>query len=109
MKGAPLMLVLLVACAVSAVAPPEPKQERKRDPKPDNDNERHCRGYCDTVSRCEPEHEFGDCPSDCARLLADPELSAVSGFTAAHVRCWSEATTCELAIACDDVAEGDRK
>lgn len=109
MRGAPLMLVLLVACAVSTTLPPEPGPERRPEPKPDPDDEGHCRGYCEAVTRCQPEHEYGNCPSDCDRLLADAELSEVSGFSRAHVRCWAEAESCALAAACDDAVEGDRK
>jgi hypothetical protein len=69
-----------------------------------------CRGYCEAVGRCEPEHEFGDCAGDCVRLLSDVEASEVSGFTRAHVRCWSAAPTCALAATCDaPAAEGEGK
>ena len=94
-------VALLLACPASSPAPREPERETAPTA--------HCSGYCVTVTRCEPEHEYGNCPSDCDRLLADPELSVVSGFTAAHVRCWSEAESCALAAACDDAVEGDRK
>lgn len=102
--------VLMVACAVSSTPPTEPRPERKPEPQPGpGEVGRHCRGYCALVERCEPEHEFGNCPSECNRLLADPELAEVSGFTPEHVRCWSEAQSCALAAACDDTPEGDRE
>lgn len=68
-----------------------------------------CHGYCATILRCWPEFAYAECEADCLRLLADPEGSAVSGFTPALVQCWSVATTCKLAAACDAAAEGERK
>ena len=103
-----LVALLLVACPTSSpVQPPAPAAlpsppERKT---PATD---HCRGYCDAVQRCVPEFAYPGCESDCRRLLAGREESAVSGFTPSLARCWSEAQSCELAAACD-MAEGDRK
>lgn len=68
-----------------------------------------CHGYCATLDRCWPEEAYPECEADCLQLLADPEASAVSGFTPALIQCWSAATDCQLAAACDAAAEGDRK
>lgn len=88
--------LLLVGCP----SPPEPPPALPVPTDP-------CPGYCDAVRRCEPQYAYAGCEHDCRALLVDPEASAVSGITPALVRCWSEATSCELAAACD-AAEGDR-
>lgn len=102
MTRAILALGLLLGCAAGSTPsrPPEPEPAAPAD---------HCGGYCAAVLRCQPEHYFTECPNDCRSLLADREATAVSGITAALVRCWAEATSCELAVTCDAVAEGEGK
>jgi hypothetical protein len=106
-------LILAVLCSVACNAPaplpaPAPPPAPPELPAPPAPAEQ-CRGYCATITRCWPEFAYAECDADCLQLLSNPEASAVSGFTPALVQCWSVATSCQLAAACDAAAEGERK
>lgn len=105
MTRATLALVLLLGCTPTAV----PSREASPAPPSNGALIDDCLGYCETVRRCQPDFHYPECPSDCRTLLADPEAAAVSGITAALVRCWAQARTCDLAVTCDSVAEGEGK
>lgn len=96
MKPAALALLLL-SCSTSSPAPRE--LEPASAPAP------HCRAYCAAVLRCAPDFYYVECPADCAELVSDPQRSAVSGLTAAVVRCWATAPSCDRAIECDAQAK----
>lgn len=106
----------LVACWYGtrppADVPPPPAATPELAPLPHELQEppaERCHGYCATLRKCWPEEAYPECEADCLQLLADPEASSVSGFTPALIQCWSVATDCQLAAACDAAAEGDRK
>lgn len=108
------LALVMVACwygvRPSADVPrPAPTELAPLPPELEEPPARRCHGYCATIDRCWPEDSYPECEADCLQLLADPEASAVSGFTPALVQCWSAATNCQLAAACDAAADGDRK
>lgn len=96
------LLVLVLGCPRGAPSVPTQPPERELEVAA------ACRGYCETLRRCAPDFDYMGCASDCTVVLASSEQSAVSGLTPALVRCWAEAATCDLAVACD-AAEGERK
>jgi hypothetical protein len=46
-----------------------------------------CKAYCERLLECQPEATDELCEQDCKRLMGDPDLSRVSGFTEPRLMC----------------------